>query len=401
MFGPRDEGPIRIAFVLFTNLSEGAGTEKTLLNYVRYMPPGRRHVIVVQTNQSRYKRLSEEVIRESLSSVSLRTVPVNDFGLFSINLRPLRYAYSILLRPIIAYLATRGPAKEELADLGTVDVLFFFSNDYSSLVRKRAQVFIGSTQTLLLNGPGARIGRALIRSNLMYRRIDGFQKVFKLEKWDFGRPLDFELPGGVDTSTFHPALHPYVGPFRFLFVSRLTQDKGFGRLLEAWEMCGRSDWELHIVGRGPMEGHIPNRPNVIYHGALPETELAEVYRSCDVFVFPTAGESFGLVVVEALASGLFVLAGDSLRGMFDQFEALGSLAYIPNSPERIAESMRNCAERVDTIRRPNPATRSLIKERFEWSEVSRSLFEALDQIAINRRQSVSSARGSSSAKLAK
>ncbi|MEY3047650.1 MAG: glycosyltransferase, partial [Burkholderiaceae bacterium] len=67
--------------------------------------------------------------------------------------------------------------------------------------------------------------------------------------------------------------------------------------------------EKWVAGEGPMEKDLKARySNIRWIGVLPQSELAEVYSQADVFVFPSLTDTFGLVMVEAMACGLPVAA---------------------------------------------------------------------------------------------
>jgi glycosyltransferase involved in cell wall biosynthesis len=131
---------------------------------------------------------------------------------------------------------------------------------------------------------------------------------------EIGVPAEriFVLPYGVRTDRFTPARPPArkAGPFRILYVGQISQRKGLAYLLEAVRRLGRPDIELLLVGsiigagRGlrSYEGHfrhLANRP----HG-----ELAEIYRSADLFAYPSLHEGSAQAIMEAMACGLPVVA---------------------------------------------------------------------------------------------
>ncbi len=110
---------------------------------------------------------------------------------------------------------------------------------------------------------------------------------------------------GVDTKLFHPRDIDIClpGPV-FLCVGRVAVEKNLEAFL-ALDLPGTKV----IVGDGPARRKLERRyPQAIFLGARHGEELAEIYAACDVFVFPSKTDTFGLVLLEALASGLPVAA---------------------------------------------------------------------------------------------
>lgn len=110
---------------------------------------------------------------------------------------------------------------------------------------------------------------------------------------------------GVDTKLFHPRDIDIClpGPV-FLCVGRVAVEKNLEAFLEL-DLPGTKV----IVGDGPARRKLERRyPQAIFLGARHGEELAEIYAACDVFVFPSKTDTFGLVLLEALASGLPVAA---------------------------------------------------------------------------------------------
>jgi glycosyltransferase involved in cell wall biosynthesis len=118
-------------------------------------------------------------------------------------------------------------------------------------------------------------------------------------------------PLGVDAVRFDSPSNVNDGKPRVLFVGQVGVRKGVAYLLEAFAPMSRRA-ELHLVGpiesdfekvlaRAPMEG-------VTVHGPLSEGALMRAYRTADIFCLPSIEEGFGMVLGEAMASGLAIVA---------------------------------------------------------------------------------------------
>lgn len=109
-------------------------------------------------------------------------------------------------------------------------------------------------------------------------------------------------PRGVDTNLFQPRPGSDLGLPRpvFLTVGRLAVEKNVEAFL-ALDLPGSKV----VVGDGPARQDLAQRyPSAVFLGTKKGHELASIYASADVFVFPSRTDTFGLVLLEALASGL-------------------------------------------------------------------------------------------------
>ncbi len=114
---------------------------------------------------------------------------------------------------------------------------------------------------------------------------------------------------GVDLAKFHEGLapHPAMAAFEApvqLYVGRVAIEKN----LEAFLKTGHPGTKV-VVGDGPARGQLEARyPEARFLGAMFGAELASAYAAADVFVFPSRTDTFGLVMIEALACGIPVAA---------------------------------------------------------------------------------------------
>ncbi|KZE33458.1 glycosyltransferase family 4 protein [Crenobacter luteus] len=131
---------------------------------------------------------------------------------------------------------------------------------------------------------------------------------------------------GVDTGLFTPGERDRLdtAPPRFVYIGRVAVEKNIEAFLKL-DLPG-SKW---VVGDGPLLPRLKkDYPDVHFAGVFPQAELARFYRAADVFVFPSLTDTFGLVLLEAMACGTPVAAfpvagpldvvGDSGAGVLDR-----------------------------------------------------------------------------------
>ncbi|MFI5008674.1 MAG: glycosyltransferase [Solirubrobacterales bacterium] len=120
---------------------------------------------------------------------------------------------------------------------------------------------------------------------------------------------------GVDTARFDPSLRGQLqlpDAINVLYAGRITREKGSDLLADAFLEAHRRDPRLHLVlaGGGPEQERLRERlgPHATFLGWLEGLELARAYAGADIFLFASATDTFGQVILEAQASGLPVVA---------------------------------------------------------------------------------------------
>ncbi len=118
------------------------------------------------------------------------------------------------------------------------------------------------------------------------------------------------IPFGTDLALFHPPEKRGGKRVVFLFVGGLTARKGLPVLLEAWRRLSLPDAELWLAGSGgiPTSETATMPPTVKVLGPKNRQEVASLMRQADVFVFPSFFEGLAQVQIEALATGLPLIA---------------------------------------------------------------------------------------------
>ncbi len=202
---------------------------------------------------------------------------------------------------------------------------------------------------------------------------------------------------GIDPNCFHPrfrndayrrALGVQPGDLLVTYIGRIAREKNLGLLLEAWDLLapGRGSAKLSLVGRGPLEADIRRReiPGVHVAGLMDGRALSAAYASADIFAFPSATETFGNSLLEAMGSGLPSLV--AAAGGVLEFSQHGGNAWLvaPNSVSAIAEGLRRLLEDAALRRRLSQGALRTAHER-GWDEVYDQLIADYQDAIENRR----------------
>jgi glycosyltransferase involved in cell wall biosynthesis len=186
-----------------------------------------------------------------------------------------------------------------------------------------------------------------------------------LEKFGFTNVVLWSR--GVDTNVFKMqeskalnSAHPI-----FLYVGRVAVEKNINAFLEI-DLPG-SKW---VVGDGPAMAKIKQQyPNVNYLGVLQQPELAKVYAAADVFVFPSKTDTFGLVLLEAMACGTPVAA----------YPVTGPIDVLGDSPAgAMSDDLRTAC--LEALKIPREVARAHA-ERFSWRASTEQFARHLKPVA--------------------
>lgn len=177
---------------------------------------------------------------------------------------------------------------------------------------------------------------------------------------------------GVDLSLFRPVPGADFGLPRpvFLYLGRVSYEKNLEAFLDA-DLPGSKV----VYGVGPLRDALQARhPQVHWRGVVPRDELAVVYAAADVFVFPGRHETFGLVMLEAMACGTPVAA----------FPVDGPLEVVADSRAGVMHTdLREAVLKALEIPRHDARSRAL---QFSWSEATRLFMTHL--VFANRQGNV-------------
>jgi phosphatidylinositol alpha-mannosyltransferase len=213
-------------------------------------------------------------------------------------------------------------------------------------------------------------------------------------------PADYRvIPNGIDFPRFfnrYPAL-PEFDDARptVLFVGRLEKRKGLKFLLRAWSKVleRQPDARLVVVGRGrPLEGYrrfaarqgwTPR--DVVFAGYVPSEDLPRYYQACDVFCAPNTGqESFGIVLLEAMAAGAPIVASD-IPGYRDVVSnGVQGLLVEPQNPGALADGICRLLANPEvraSMRRAGQAK----AQAYDWPTVATQVLDYYSEV-LERRE---------------
>jgi glycosyltransferase involved in cell wall biosynthesis len=189
------------------------------------------------------------------------------------------------------------------------------------------------------------------------------------------------VENGVDLSLWHRregATEAGSAATRFVFSGRLVDWKGVQYLIQAYGIVRKQlpEATLQILGDGPMRSPLEaqtTRANlaraVRFAGWTPQPQCAEILGDADVFVLPSLYECGGAVVLEAMASGLPVIATD-WGGPADYLDPTCGVLIPPGSPAefpiRLADAMLRLARDPGLRKAMGDAGRAKAEQRFDW-----------------------------------
>jgi len=186
-------------------------------------------------------------------------------------------------------------------------------------------------------------------------------------------------PYGVDSVSWFPShSNKSKGPLKFIFAGHISVRKGIPLLFHAWENADIPDAKLILAGswqlaeRKKME--IPD--NVSFAGHCSPEKLLSYFQQSDVFVFPSYFEGFGMVITEAMASGLPVLASDATVAADILDDSCGMVFQRGNS-EQLIEGLRYFSNNRDHL----PAMKKAARQKAEtlsWTKYRQKVSEAVE-----------------------
>jgi len=184
---------------------------------------------------------------------------------------------------------------------------------------------------------------------------------------------------------------------KLLTVARLDLHKGHDLVLEAIAILKKEGLTLRyfIVGQGEEEEQLRNKVRILgledlveFVGFIPDNQLPDIYAEADIFVMASRQipgrldliEGFGIAFLEASASGLPVIAGNS-GGVSDAVPD-GKTGFLvnPNKPEEIARVLKLLLNDVDLARQLGAEGRKWVETHMSWECVAEKMYSAIREL---------------------
>jgi glycosyltransferase involved in cell wall biosynthesis len=204
------------------------------------------------------------------------------------------------------------------------------------------------------------------------------------------------IPMGIDFKRFKPQppakylIDKYnLQDFSILFVGRLADVKGVIYMCQALKLLGNDGYQFKalIVGDGPLRQDLQQyvtkhnlTSKIIFTGWVDQKNLKDYYNVADVFVGPSLSEPQGLVFIEALASGVPVIAS-KVGGIVDivDDEKNGFLVK-PQSSRSIYKKLKLLIDDSSKLQQLKSHTRQNVEQRFAWQNVVKKYNDVLDKL---------------------
>lgn len=266
-----------------------------------------------------------------------KTIPCPSYSELPLALAPKRKTVKIIKRfsPDAIHIPTEGPIGRAARAYCLARGLPFtsaFHSKFPEYINARTKLpvdwFYGMLRRFHEKSSGI-----MVPAPVVYRELES-RNFNNLKLWSHG----------VDTKIFKPGPKDYMAPLKlprpiFMYVGRVTIDKNLPGFLDL-DLPGSKV----VVGSGPARDSLIGKyPDVTFRIAGSDEELARFYNAADAFVFPSVTDTFGLVMLEALACGVPVAAypvtgpldviGDAPCGQLNTDLKAAAMAALDVSPE--------------------------------------------------------------------
>ena len=369
---PATRPSLRIAVVTETWPPEVNGVAMTLAKLVQGLSHRNHDVQLIRPRQT---KSDSPMSDSSLEEVLMRGMPIPRYPELKLGLPSKKTLVKTwtLRRPDVVHIATEGPlgwSALQAAKVLKLPVTSDFRTNFQSYskhygvgwLRKPIVAYLRKfhNATACTMVPTKELMRTLSQNGfanlkVVSRGVD--TKLFNISKRDTSLRSSW---GATDDTKV------------LISVGRMAPEKNLDQVLKAYEalkVTGQA-FKLVMVGDGPLKEQFQKRyPEIIFPGMLSQSNLATYYASSDLFIFPSQTETFGNVTLEALASGIPVLAFDCAAARDWVQTGVNGWLVAENNPEGFAAQAVTIFNSKDLLDQITKSTRQQVVH-LDWDQIA-------------------------------
>ena len=211
-------------------------------------------------------------------------------------------------------------------------------------------------------------------------------------KYGMDKHRVFLLPMMIDNQKFFRIIKKQSSSIlTFLYVGRLDPEKNVNLLINAFKSkfeSNNNSVKLIIVGAGSCEKELKNKSesnkNILFKGKLFGDELIDTYHQADVLVLPSVFEPWGLVVNEALSSGLAIICSNAV-GAADDLVIKPDAGWVFNSDDQkeLEKLFSYCSEHQEEVKKKAQNGETYMKNIWNYKNYKQNLEEIKNYVRSN------------------
>jgi len=369
---PATRPSLRIAVVTETWPPEVNGVAMTLAKLVQGLSHRNHDVQLIRPRQT---KTDSPMSDSSLEEVLMRGMPIPRYPELKLGLPSKKTLVKTwtLRRPDVVHIATEGPlgwSALQAAKVLKLPVTSDFRTNFQSYskhygvgwLRKPIVAYLRKfhNATACTMVPTRELMRTLSQNGfanlkVVSRGVD--TKLFNISKRDTSLRSSW---GATDDTKV------------LISVGRMAPEKNLDQVLKTYEALKVTGlaFKLVMVGDGPLKEQFQKRyPEIIFPGMLSQSNLAAYYASSDLFIFPSQTETFGNVTLEALASGIPVLAFDCAAARDWVQTGVNGWLVAENNPEGFAAQAVTIFNSKDLLGQITQSTRQQVVH-LDWDQIA-------------------------------
>ena len=382
---PATRPSLRIAVVTETWPPEVNGVAMTLAKLVQGLSHRNHDVQLIRPRQTKTESPLNDA---SLEEVLMRGMPIPRYPELKLGLpskKTLDKTWT-LRRPDVVHIATEGPlgwSALQAAKVLKLPVTSDFRTNFQSYSKHYGVGWLRKPIVAYLRKFHNATACTMVPTRELMRTLseNGFANLKVVSR-------------GVDTKLFNiskrsTSLRASWGATEnttvLISVGRMAPEKNLDQVLKTYEALKNTGkaFKLVMVGDGPLKEQFQQRyPEIIFPGMLSQSNLAAYYASSDLFVFPSQTETFGNVTLEALASGIPVLAFDCAAARDWVQRGINGWLVAENNPDGFAAQAVSVVNNKEVLDQITHSTRQQVVH-LDWDQIAEQVESVLwDAIRI-------------------